>query len=761
MNKQEMVLKYNYPAPIDNEFARSAVGSNSWEKYSLPLGNGYFGANFFGRTKTERIQISEPTLVNPWYLRKNNEYIGCPAAGVNSFLEILINFNHDNVSNYERKLSLEDACYSMHYDFNEVHYNMTAFTSHVDKVLVVKIESNQEKSISFDMECFIPFIGKDTKEEGDSLSKDGHVTINDNMFIIEGSMSYYDIKYMGLLKVNQVGGTLTSTNDKISISNADYVEILFTCGSNYQLSEHIFSENNPKDKLKGLTVDVEELYKTIDDASKLGFDELKNRHIKDYSSLYSRAGINIEENYPNKYTNEIINDYRSGKKSRYLETLLFQYGRYLLISSSRTALPAHLQGIWNPYCDSPWSCGYWHNINIQMNYWLSAVTNLNELFVPYINYAKAFMDKTRTFADLFMKNNYPDKYDGEHNNGWIIGTGCSAYHVEAFDKVYHSGPGTGAFTALMFWDYFDYTLDIEFLKDFGYQALYEMSLFYSKILVEIDGKYLIKESASPENEHNGTYYKTVGCAFDQQMVYEVFKRTIEAAQVLNINDDLIAKISDMLPNLDPVLIGDSGQIKEYREETTYGSIGDPHHRHVAQLSGLYPGTSITHDKPEWIEGARISLQGRGNVSGDCNGWALIYRWLFWTRIKDPKECEELIKMSIDNMFENLWFEAPPFQIDANFGYTTAICEMLMQCQNGYIELLPCTLDSWRDGEFYGLLARGNFTIDCKWKDGKVTYIKIISNSNGILKIKLPLNLNYENTDIYSKKMNKGEVLIFE
>ena len=758
---ENFYLKYNKPSPIFNEFARDSVDGNSWESYSLPLGNGYFGVNIFGRTEIERIQISEPTLVNPWYLISGKEIrTGCPAAGVNSFAEILLNFNHKNITNYERLLSLNDACSYVSYDYENVHYQRKAFTSYVDNLFVLHLSSNKENMISFDISLFIPFLGDYTIEPNDGLGKKGKVNIVDNSFIIEGIMEYYGTEYKGILKVINIGGDIYSINNKIYVKNANEVLLLFTCKTNYELNESIFLENNPKNKLLNKLFD-EELYKIIDNATRYSFDELYNRHIEDYQQLFNRVRINIDckEDYL-KYTDDLIKNYKNGINSPYLEMLLFQYGRYLLISSSRTRLPAHLQGIWNCYCNSPWSCGYWHNINIQMNYWASNSTNLSELFIPYINYTKSYMKKAKEFADNYVKSNYPHNYSGEYQNGWIIGTGCSAYHIEEFDRVNHSGPGTGAFTALLFWDYYDYTKDIKFLREFGYQVLYDMSIFYTKILVKIDNKYLVRESASPENEHNGEYYHTIGCAFDQQTVYEVFKRTIESANILGISDKLIENIKEILPNLDPVLIGDDGQIKEYREETFYGSIGEYQHRHISQLVGLYPGTIINSNKKDWCEGAKITLINRGVFDA---GWPIAYRLILWARLKDKNKCSELINYFIKHcIYDNLWSSYSPFQIDGNFGYTTAISEMLMQSHMDYIEILPCIPSSWEKGEFYGLIARGNFMVDCKWKDSNIYYLKITSRSGGVLKVKIPKNLSKDGLEyIYSKDTNINEYIVFE
>ena len=753
-----MILKYNKPAPLYNEFAKNGIGGNSWEYYSLPIGNGYFGANIFGRTITERIQISEPTLVNPWLLAEGKPDEVCSAYGVNNFAEVLIDLNHESITDYERSLSLEDACARVSYKYNGIKYTRTAFTSHPDKVLVVKLEA-EKKQLSFDLSVITPFL-HDNPQENFGFTKTGKVVVENNCFIISGTMGHYGIEYKGILKVICNSGEVLSSADKISVKNANNAVLIFSCETNYTLSENVFCQLDHSKKLEGYIVDQEKLNNTIDFACKLGYNKLLKRHLKDYKNLYGKVKLSLGDQKED-YTDKLLDEYKNGKYSTYLETLLFQYGRYLLICSSRTRLPAHLQGIWSCYESSPWSCGYWHNINIQMNYWHSYSTGLTELFEPYINYAKAFIKRTRQFADAYILNNYPDKYEGEGKNGWIIGTGCSAYYIEGFDRVCHSGPGTGAFTALMFWDYYDYTRDVKFLKEFGYPALKEMSLFFSKILVKIDGKYLIKESASPENEHNGEYPHTIGCAFDQQMVYENFKRTIESAEILGLEDDFILKLKEMLPYLDPVLIGDDGQVKEYREETYYSSIGDPLHRHVSQLVGLYPGTIINSNTPEWLKGAEITLNKRGKGT---SGWGIMFRLLMWARIKNAEKCYEHIKHFISTRLnDNLWGTHPPFQIDGNFGFTASISEMLLQSQSGFLEVLPSVPSDWESGEFKGLVARGNFVVSCKWENGKIKRIKIISKQGGKLNIKLPTYLlpkGYKG-DIYTKDTKINEQIVFK
>lgn len=733
-----MILKYSYPAPLAGEDARACVGEIAWERYSLPLGNGFFGANVFGRTEIERIQISEPSLTNPYYTPKNVPRKGCSAAGVNSFADIFLDFGHKNISDYRRTLSLEEAVSTVDYQLDGVKYHREAFTSHPDKILALHISADKPRSVSFSLRASVPFIGDYTVEEGDGLSKDGKVTVSSDGIAIEGSMGYYGIEYFGFIKVIPTGGCLTAHDGQIVVSDADSATVLFSCDSNYILDESVFLEDTHQNKLHGRTVDRSEVLYCISSAASLSYSELKARHIKDYRSLYSRTSLSLCADDGGMDTDQLVQMYSRGERSLYLESLLFQYGRYLLISSSRTRLPAHLQGIWNAYCDSPWSAGYWHNINVQMNYWPSGPAGLSETFIPYINYAKAYMPLARRHADRFIQANYPEKCSDNGQNGWIIGTGAYPYTISGFMQVGHSGPGTGAFTSLLFWDYYDFSRDKDFLRDFGYPALREMSLFFSKVLVKIGDKYLIRESASPENVHNGSHYHTVGCAFDQQMVYENMKRTIEAAQILGESDDFIDQLKEILPHLDPVLLGDDGQVKEYREETTYSSIGDPHHRHISHLVGLYPGTIINDQTPEWIEGARVTLTKRGDMS-TC--WAAAHRLLLWARTKTPSKCRDIINSFISrNVLNNLWCYHPPFQIDGNFGYTAGVCEMLLQSQSGYIELLPSIPTEWESGSFRGIVARGNFSVDCRWEKGKIIEVAVVSKVGGTLRIKLPDHL---------------------
>ena len=735
MKQNPMILRYDAPAPFKDDFLDSSTYENSWERFSLPLGNGYFGANLFGRLLTERVQISDPTLCNPYYApKKVPRRISC-ASGVNNMAELLFDIGHEGAACYERSLSIDDAVHTVKYTYGGVSFTRTAFTSHPDRVLVMRFTASEKGKVSFSVKNVIPFICEYNVEEGDGMAKSGEVTVEDGDIVARGKMHYYGILFENRLRVLHEGGTLIADGDTLTLSGADSAVVIFTCATNYRLESRVFLEPDAKQKLAGYPAPTELVKELVDRAAAKGYDELLADHLLDYHSLFSRVKLSLDEEYPTAATDSLLNRYKAGERSPYFELLLYHYGRYLMISASRTQLPAHLQGIWNAFSDSPWSCGYWHNINLQMNYWSTGPANLSETFIPYVNYARAYMPLAEQHADKFVGESYPDKLSAPGTNGWIIGTGAWPYTIDGFKGASHSGPGTGAFTALLFWDYYDYTRDEEFLRDFGYPALRSMSVLYTKLLEESDGLYLIKDSASPEQVHEGKYYHTVGCAFDQQMVYECFRRTIDSANVLGIKDALIDELEAMLPHLEPVLIGDDGQIKEFREETTYSSIGEPLHRHVSHLVGLYPGTVINEKHPEWLKAAEVTLNRRGDRT-HC--WAAAHRMLLWTRTGNGDRAFDLLQSLIqNNVMENLWDRHPPFQIDGNFGYTAGVSEMLLGGSDGTVIVLQALPSAWKSGEYSGIVSRGGIVFDCRWDDGRITYLAATAKRDITVNILLP------------------------
>ncbi len=722
------------------------IPDDGWEKWSLPIGNGYMGVNVFGRTFTERLQITENSLSNPaiW-----NAGPGCN-GGISNFCELYIDVGHEFscVNDYRRSLSINDAIARTEYSLNGVRYEREYFTSYPDKVFVTKFSADTKGAVSLKVRPEIPFVGDFLIREGDGMGKSGSVSACDGRITLSGEMHYYAIKFECQISVSAEGGEIFTCEDFVEVRGADSVVIRVAVGTNYKLESRVFLEDDPKKKLAPYEHPHKRVTAILDNALKCGYEELRARHIADYKALFERAFIDLGADIPDAPTDILLENYKSGKRDAYLEEMYFAYGRYLLISSSRpNTYPANLQGTWSQYASSPWSAGYWHNINIQMNYWPSFNTNLHELFIPYIEYYKAYRPFTERIADEYVKEYFPERYSSEHGeNGFAIGTAAWLYTLEGPFAPFkgHSGPGTGAFTTKLFTDYLQFTMNKKELLEFTYDANLKMSKFLSKMLEEQDdGKLLVKYSASPEQivmknpktmeeSHGSAHYYTKGCAFDQQMVHESYKDTIALADEMGIKDEFVEKIREDILHLDPVQIGASGQIKEFREEEYYGDIGERHHRHISHLVGVYPGTLITQDTNEWKKGAEVALDNRGD---DSSGWSTAHKMNVWARLKNGERAYALLGSILTRCtLPNLWDTHPPFQIDGNLGTTAGIAEMLLQSHEGYIHILPALPDAWSDGKFSGLCARGGFSISAEWKNKRLTYIKVLSGAGEDLRI---------------------------
>ncbi len=707
-----LVLQYEKPAP-DNDFG--------WVNDSIPLGNGYMGVNVFGGVDTERLQITENSLYD-W-----GQDRGLKRRGLNNFAEVYLDFNHGKVSQYKRALDLNAGLSSVTYKKGDVEYRREYFTSYPDKVMAIRLEASKKGSLSFTLRPTLPFLGE---------GKSGTVKAAGDTVIFSGEMTHYKILFEGQMKVIAEGGT-TKANPKkgtIKVSDADGAVVLIAVGTNYEINPQVFLENQPEKKLAGFKNPHDKVSQYISDAAAKSYSQLKASHQADYQNLFDRVRLDLGAAIADATTDKIVDAYPGGEHDRYLEELAFQFGRYMLICSSRKGtLPPHLQGIWNVYARPPWSSQYLHDTNVQMAYAPVFSANLPELFESYADFFIAFEPRQRKYATQYIKRYNPSQLDPHGNNGWSGPFWANPYNITGKSPV--AGFGTGSWIGQMFWDYYDYTRDETVLANTVYPVMYEQANFVSRFVQEIDGALLANPSSSPEQKKRNT----IGTTFDQQMFYENHHNTLIAAKILGRSDSRLELFKKQLPLLDPIQIGKSGQIKEFRQEEYYGEIGDPHHRHTSMLLGEYPGQLINDSTPAWLDAVERSLRKRTNKSHI--GWARAERIAFWARVHDGDKAYSFYQDLLEgNFLHNLFNDhrgGPLFQADGNYGATAGVAEMLMQCQDYVISPLTALPSTWPSGSYRGLLARGNFEVSAMWKDGKATGFEVLSKSGGELKFRYP------------------------
>ncbi len=742
----EIYEQKEYKILFDNPAENSMTG---WKNSSMPIGNGYMGVSVFGDPASDRVQINEMSL---WRVSSEGDF-GCQESMADLYIDTDHSF--DAVENYTRQVVMNNGVASMSYTYDGVDYKREYFASYPDKVTVVKLSANEDGKINFTLR---PEISYEDAEAFDA--KTGTVVAEGDTITLSGTESYFNNNFEAQFKIITDGGEVTASNEtdengvkdngSITVTGADSAYVIIALGTNYVMESSTFTAPD-REKLDPTVFPHEKVTGYINAAATKTYEELLSAHKADFESYFNRVVFDLGGVEDGRTTADLIVSYRSGVQEKYLEELTFQMGRYMLISSSRKGnLPAGLQSIWNAYGspDTPWSGGFWYNVNQQMNYWPAFTTNLNEMYDAYLDYNLAKLDAAETNGSEYIQKYYPAKYeDLPGANGWLVGTSNSAYYVGTSNATGHSGPGTGGFTAISDIDYYRYTQDFETLKS-TYTILESLARFHSKIVDDYDGVYLATLSASPEMKIDDKSYRTIGCAFDQQMIYEINKYVVdvydEYKDVLdNPDTELIETIRGQLDKYDHAIVGYSGQIKEYREEDYYGEIGESNHRHISQLVGLYPGTSINEDTPAWLDAAKVTLEGRGVSSG--KGWSLAHKLALWARAGEAETSYSLVKNliarhSFDNLF-NAHQDKPyeimdeaVFQADANFGKTAGIAEMLLQSQGEYIKILPALPSAWAEGEYKGLVARGDFDVNVAWENSLPSKIEVKSNAGEALKL---------------------------
>ncbi len=752
-----------------------------WENEALPLGNGKIGAKVFGGKECELIHFNEKTLWSGGsavegfkggikyddkgkafreiqnLLNKGNvsaataemkklEGDSTGFGAYQSFGNLYIQFSDKgDYQSYVRDLDLDTASSMVTYKIDKTTYTRHYFVSYPDNVFVGRIDrttkhSEDEKepkpdpTISFEA-YFISDQKGESRSEGDSIYLEGTVKANEGLEGADGR-DKNNMKYGCCVKFISQGGEIKALEGgKIRVENAESVVVIVSLATDYINNYPVFSDGS--DPLKKATECVEK-------ASAFSFPELYRRHLEDYKTLYNRVEFNLGEQELKYSTDYMLKRFSKKKEyKRNLITLLFQYGRYLLISSSRDgSLPANLQGIWNAKNNPPWSCDYHFNINVQMNYWAAYAANLPETALPFIDFVNSLKKPGREVAYKTLGIG-----DGniENPTGWMIHTMVTplGFVGPGWEWTWGWAPTNGAWATQNMFDYYLYTLDIEKLRKDIYPTMEECALMWTQLLAEDknSGRLVVSPGYSPEH---GPVAQ--GNTYDQSIVYNLYEDVILAAEALTekgysdcVNSELLSTIKKQLPLLSPVHIGKWGQIKEWYDEDRFFMRGfhgkgvQKKHRHLSHLLTLYPFRQIDTDNPELLKAALTSLEDRGKKS---TGWGLAVRLLSYARLLKGNDCEEIIENIISKtILKNLFGTHPPFQIDGNFGLVAGICEMLLQSHKAYIHLLPSLPDSWKEGEIKGLLARGNFEIGMKWTVGKLKEGTVKSNMGGRCSIK--------------------------